>query len=453
MKLNLAKSTLVPFNLQERQVQALQDLLHCSSTSLPVQYLGLPLTHRRPDRATFQILIDKLTKRLSGWKARLLSRAGRVVLASSVLSTIPIFFMSVFKLPIWVIRQIDKIRRSFIWKGASLQSKGIHLLSWDRVCLPKQLGGFGLLNLHLHNIALLLRWWWGLYVKPDSQWVSLTKLLYSPARRYAPPLAWIQTGSFFWKDLRSLRPYFQLSVTAHIKNGENTLFWYDNWADTLIRYFTMQNSPPNNYISVKEALPRLAQLLPTPRNFGENQLHSRAHELNLSAGADKLLWRWRSDGKTFSTASVYKKMVEAGKCQFVYKNLWKLKAPPTVRMFLVLLAHDRILTQVQLQKRNITVNPKCVMCGSLILESTEHLFADCVFAQSLWTRLGCGLLPVSTLLQNICSQNCPSRVTIASALWGIWLERNNRTFRDEHRSMDSVLQWIVQQATFFRRFC
>ncbi|KAJ1685156.1 hypothetical protein LUZ63_016546 [Rhynchospora breviuscula] len=452
MKLNLMKSSFVPFNLSQQSVLDLQELLGCSSTTLPIQYLGLPLTDRRPDRSTFQILIDKLTKRLSGWKAKLLSRAGRVVLASSVLSTIPIFFMSVFKLPMWVIRAIDRIRREFIWKGVMVPNRGVHLLSWDRVCLPKSLGGFGLLNLNLHNLSLLLRWWWRIYDKPSSQWGTITKLLYGSSSRCSPPLTWKQSGSFFWKDLRRMRSLFQISVSAEVHNGQGTLFWFDNWSGTFLRSFDSDCTVSNRYITVREALPILGQLLPSPLNYNESYLISAAHTLQLSRDSDKLLWKWRRDGH-FSTSSVYKQLISAGKSHFAFKNIWKIRVPSSVHLFLVLLAHDRILTQEQLLKRNIPFQPKCVLCGLQILENREHLFGECEFARNLWSGLHIRQASVLSLLQLLCTPNSACRITLATAFWGLWLERNSRIFRNEHRPLDVILQWIIQQATLFTKFC
>ncbi|KAJ4754103.1 RNA-directed DNA polymerase (reverse transcriptase)-related family protein [Rhynchospora pubera] len=450
MSLNLSKSSFVPFNLQSVQISSLQNLLQCPSTTLPVQYLGLPLSNKRPNKATFQLLVDKLTKRLAGWKAKLLSRAGRLVLASSVLSTILIFFMSVFKLPVWVVRAIDRIRRDFIWKGPVQHNRGVNLLSWDIMCLPKQLGGSGLINLTLHNISLLLRWWWRVHDLLTSQWTSTAKLLYGVNGRLSTPLAWKQAGSFFWTDLRNLRFMFQLLVTSKVHSGDSTLFWYNNWAGSLLRFFSSERSFPNKFITLKEAIPRIDMLLTSPQNVVDSNAYGTAQNLHLTSGSDRLLWRWRTDGR-FSTSLVYKQLVSAGKCSFAFKNLWKLKVPPTVRMFLVFLSHGRILTQDQLLKRNIPFQPKCVMF--LIVENKEHLFCVFIFAQNIWTRLHFNTSAVSTVLHNLCNSNSLREVTLATTLWGLWLERNNRTFRDERRSEDDVHQWIVQQATLFWKFC
>ncbi|KAJ4805062.1 RNA-directed DNA polymerase (reverse transcriptase)-related family protein [Rhynchospora pubera] len=452
MAINMAKSSFVPFNLSDQNVVDLKVLLGCSSTTLPIQYLGLPLSASRPNRQTFQLLIDKLTRRLAGWKAKLLSRAGRLVLAASVLSTIPIFFMSVFKLHVWVVRAMDRLRRDFLWKGTTVPARGVHLLSWDRVCLPKNFDGFGLLNLSLHNLCLLLRWWWRIYDKPFSQWGSITKLLYHHSGRSMPPLAWKQSGSFFWKDLRKLRSLFQLSLTQEIHNGEGSLFWFDNWSGSSLCFFDYESSVPHKHITVKAAIPILNQLLPSPISYNESQACVVAQNLQLSQGKDKLLWKWRKDGN-YSTASVYKSLISAGKCKFSFKNIWKLKVPPSVHLFLVLLAHDRILTQDQLQKRNIPFQPKCVMCGNFILETRHHLFEECGFAVTLWSQLHLHQATLLSLLHSLCTPSYGNKVTLATAMWGLWLERNNRIFKDEHRPLDVVLQWIIQQATLFRNYC
>lgn len=52
--------------------------------------------------------MEKFIKRLAGWKCRSLSFAARVVLINSVLSALPIYFMSIFQVPTTVIKCIDK---------------------------------------------------------------------------------------------------------------------------------------------------------------------------------------------------------------------------------------------------------------------------------------------------------------------------------------------------------
>jgi hypothetical protein len=71
-----------------------------------------------------QPLIDKVGTRLSAWKGRLLNKAGRLRLANYVLTSIPTYHLTVFRVQKWSIKKIDKLRRSFLWKGAKKQMGG-----------------------------------------------------------------------------------------------------------------------------------------------------------------------------------------------------------------------------------------------------------------------------------------------------------------------------------------
>lgn len=65
--------------------------------------------------------------------------------------------MSCFCLRRWV-NMIDKLMRDFIWMKNEAYDRGEHLLNWITVCLPKDVRVFGVKDLTVHNIALLLRW-------------------------------------------------------------------------------------------------------------------------------------------------------------------------------------------------------------------------------------------------------------------------------------------------------
>lgn len=87
--------------------------------------------------------------------------------------------MSVFKLPAWVIQDIDKIRTDFLWKGPDLGSNRIRLVEWKRICRPRNIGGWTILNLHEFNKALLGKWWWKITSNPNSCWAKIINANYS----------------------------------------------------------------------------------------------------------------------------------------------------------------------------------------------------------------------------------------------------------------------------------
>jgi hypothetical protein len=93
-----------------------------------VKYLGLQLHTRPLQKIHVQPLVEKIGQRLAGWKGPLLNRAGRLTLVSSVLSSMPIYHLTIFPLVKWTKKQIDKIRHSFLWKGEDNVHGGTALL-------------------------------------------------------------------------------------------------------------------------------------------------------------------------------------------------------------------------------------------------------------------------------------------------------------------------------------
>jgi len=62
-------------------------------------------------------LIDKAKKKLARWKCRLISLAARVTLIKSALSSMFLFFLSIFKVPKFVDIEMVKIPPEFLWVG------------------------------------------------------------------------------------------------------------------------------------------------------------------------------------------------------------------------------------------------------------------------------------------------------------------------------------------------
>lgn len=75
------------------KVVVISSLLGFSVTEDLGKYLGIPLQHFRVSNSRYNELVDKVEKRLPGWTASHLSRAGHITLAQSVLQAIPIYVM------------------------------------------------------------------------------------------------------------------------------------------------------------------------------------------------------------------------------------------------------------------------------------------------------------------------------------------------------------------------
>lgn len=92
------------------------------------------------------------------WKTKLQSRVGRLVLIKLVLNSMHLYFMSLFQVPKNVVKQIIKIQREFFWKRAG-NRRGLSLLKWEVIQKPKRLGGLGVDDITIKNVALLFKWW------------------------------------------------------------------------------------------------------------------------------------------------------------------------------------------------------------------------------------------------------------------------------------------------------
>lgn len=60
-------------------------------------------------------VIERFTRRLSSWKANLLSIGGMLTLVKSVLGSLPLYFVSLFKAPDKVINKLESLRCRFFW--------------------------------------------------------------------------------------------------------------------------------------------------------------------------------------------------------------------------------------------------------------------------------------------------------------------------------------------------
>lgn len=102
--------------------------------------MGLPIEANPRSKALWDPVVEKFEKILSMWKRQCLSLGGRITLIKATLSNLPIYYMSIFKMPRLVLDKLDHLRRSFLWKGRSDKRK-LHLMKWSEAVKPKYAGG------------------------------------------------------------------------------------------------------------------------------------------------------------------------------------------------------------------------------------------------------------------------------------------------------------------------
>jgi len=152
---NLAKSLLLLVG-EVDNIQLLPGFLGCNIDSFPSTYPVLPLGAIFKEKSIWDPIIGRFEERLLGWKARYLS-GGRLTLIKSVLSSIPIDFLSLFRIPSSVASKLEAIQSIFLWGSFGSDFK-YHLVRWNIVKQPMTQGGLGVRDLRLFNEALLGKW-------------------------------------------------------------------------------------------------------------------------------------------------------------------------------------------------------------------------------------------------------------------------------------------------------
>jgi hypothetical protein len=143
------------------------------------KYLGLPTPEGRMSSGKFQSLQNRLAKCLVEWDDTNKSQAAKEVLIKAIAQAIPVYVMSVFKLPLGLCDELTKMICRYWW-GAQNGKRKTHWVPWDIMLRPKDYGGMGFRDMRLFNQALLARQAWRLIQFPDTLCAQILKAKYYP---------------------------------------------------------------------------------------------------------------------------------------------------------------------------------------------------------------------------------------------------------------------------------
>lgn len=155
-----------------------------------------------------------------------MSIAGRLTLITSSLNSAPIYHMSLYLLPKTVIKEMDKVRRTFFWQGGHTKRK-YHLVKWVKICKSKKKGGLGIKDVRKMNLSLLCKWWWKLE-NENGIWQEIVKHKYLK-KGGVSSVKHKQIDSPMWADLLKVKHIYLQGRKMKINNGKATSVWRDSW--------------------------------------------------------------------------------------------------------------------------------------------------------------------------------------------------------------------------------
>ena len=194
------------------------------------KYLGLPSVIGKSKNQVFAEIKEKVGKKLSGWKEKMLSMGGKEILIKAVTQAIPTYTMSCFQLPKGLCEDLERMERNFWW-GQKDQEAKMAMVSWGKMCKPKAQGGLGFRNLQAFNLAMLSKQAWRILMNPRSLIARIYKAKYFPFN----DILGAKLGSnpsYVWRSIFNSLEIIRKGTRWRVGNGKMIHIWEDRWLPT-----------------------------------------------------------------------------------------------------------------------------------------------------------------------------------------------------------------------------
>ena len=440
-------------------------------------YLGMPLGSWHKTTSIWNLILERMEKKLLGWKRLYLSKGGRLTFLKSTLSSLPTYYLSLFTILKAVATRLERIQRNFLW-GSLVECFKYPLVAWEKVCFPRELGGLGIRKLAPFNQALLGKWLWRYGHETLHLWRRIIAMKYGEGKGGWCTRACSRAhGCGLWSSISEGWETFTKHLSFVLGDGACILFWHDKWTGDVplkILYPQLFLCSANKEACISEVLsPPVGDndrvwSLRFQRDFNDWELadsysfiHFIQTRIPRGGGCDKLCCDLNGSGK-FDTWSFYHKIRNVAPSTFPWKGIWKVKVPKRVAFFMWTMAHGQILTLDNLMLRGRPlVNLCCLCCRNAV--SVGHLLLFCSIAHSLWMYMlqlfGIEwVMPGSVVDLLFCWYHWLGKhssdiwdLVLGCLMWIIWIERNRRSFEDEGKTLVQLLEYC--QWTLFDWSC
>ncbi|GJT45843.1 RNA-directed DNA polymerase, eukaryota, reverse transcriptase zinc-binding domain protein [Tanacetum coccineum] len=338
LKINVSKSNIYGLGMNPQDIEDMARVTRCGSVTVPFSYLGLPLGANMNLISNWQPLVDRFRATLSSWKANTLSIEGRLTLIKSVLGSLGIYYLSIFKCPELVLNSLEAMHASFFWGAIHGAEAGADLK--------------------------------GCYC--NGVWASIISTYSMLHNRNLIPMNTLcrKVGNGlsirFWKDA--------WNGGGTLMSRFNRLFHLDTNEDCLLSDRRVNDSWIWNWKRQIEGSRNEAAL---------GSLVSDLGQVQLLDGPDS--WRWSLDDDGIFSVHVTRLHIDS--CMLPSCSpctRWSKILPRKVNIFAWRLSLDRLPTRLNLSLRGLDI-PSIIfpMCNDVV-EAVDHVFFGCNLACDVW---------------------------------------------------------------------
>lgn len=369
------------------------------------------------------------------------------MLLKSVLTAIPAYAMSCFRLPASLCKQIQSVLTRFWW-DLKPSIRKMCWVAWSKLTLPKSIDGLGIRDIECFNQALLAKIAWRLLQEPEFLLAQTLRGKYfasSPFLECISP----KSASHGWRGILWGRDLLVKGLGWSVGNGTSINIWTDPWLspvtplrpigpptnanqDLCVADLISPQTNAWNIQAIRQHLPQYEELI----------LQIIPSSLNKP---DELMWLHDKNGNYSSKSGYATSRLDTrppNPDEFPWKKcIWNLNSSPKIQTFLWKAMSGALPVGYQLQIRGLQADPRCKRCG--VLETPLHLFLKCPFAMQVWQEIPALYKPspesISTLSELLMSNskmvNLPPTGLALTPIYPwlychLWKNRNSLIFED-----------------------
>ncbi|GJY99943.1 RNA-directed DNA polymerase, eukaryota, reverse transcriptase zinc-binding domain protein [Tanacetum coccineum] len=396
IKINIHKSNIYCIGVNEEEVSNMASNAVCITGNIPFNYLGLPIRSNMKSIASWKMLVDRFHLRLPTWKANLLFIGGHLTLIKSVLGSLSIYSLSIFRAPKSVLQDLERIRSNLFW-GGNQDGKKMAWVKWPFILNSFDKGGLNIGSLKAFNLALLQKWCWRMFSSPNDLWVKIVKAFHGHEGGFD------NNGCSFkgtWANIVGSSNFLHskgiiLSNSFRFKAGCGTRirFWKDIWVGEA-PFFTRYNllyrlDQDKDCLVIKRINNGQWHWNWSRTNIGVRNLAyfrdmlNEIGQVNIEVSEDTCVWSLGPKG-TFTIKDARSIIDQKTLPSLAPSTTWDKTIPRKVNIFMWRLSLDRLPNRLNLSLRGMDIPAiSCSSCNANV-ESANHIFFKCIIATEMW---------------------------------------------------------------------